>query len=138
MNYYLKVLRNYAQFSGRARRKEYWMYALFNIIFAPAAIVLDHFLGTVLSVSDVPLFYGYIYLFYVLATMVPGLAVGVRRLHDVGKSGWYLLVAIIPLIGAVWLLVLLCTEGQPGDNRFGPDPKEFSSEEEMQGYNIQS
>jgi len=120
MNWYTKVLRNYAVFTGRARRKEYWMFLLFNIIFAIAAMILDNALGLVIA----PMPYGPLYMLYMLAVLIPGLAVGVRRLHDLGKSGWWLLIILIPLIGAIWLLVLFVTEGTRGPNQYGPDPKE--------------
>lgn len=84
MNWYLKVLRQYADFSGRARRKEYWMFFLFNMIFAIAAVVLDNLFG--IAFEDIG--YGPIYILYMLAVAIPGLALSVRRLHDVGKSGW--------------------------------------------------
>ena len=127
MNYYLKVLKNYANFSGRARRKEYWMFFLFTIIFAVVASVIDNVLGTTfhmdMGMGPQNLPYGYVYLLYALATFLPGLAVSVRRLHDVGKSGWFFLIALIPLVGGIWLLVLFCTEGTPGPNQYGEDPK---------------
>ena len=84
MNWYLKVLKQYADFNGRARRKEYWMFALFNFIFTIVAIILDYALG--LTVGELP--YGVIYFLYTLAVFIPSLAAVVRRLHDVGKSGW--------------------------------------------------
>lgn len=123
MNWYLKVLKQYADFSGRARRTEYWMFVLFNLIFAVIAMVLDNVLG--LTTGDLP--YGAIYLLYVLAMLIPGLAVGIRRLHDVGKSGWMILLSLIPLIGAIWLLVLMVTDSNPGDNQYGPNPKEVTA-----------
>lgn len=119
MNWYLQVLRNYADFSGRARRTEYWMFALFNLIFYVAAIILDNILGT--TVSNLP--YGLFYFLYALAMFIPGLAVSVRRLHDTGKSGWMILIAIIPIVGAIWLLVLYCTDSDAGENEYGPNPK---------------
>ncbi len=134
MNWYLQVLRKYAVFSGRARRKEYWMYTLFNIIFVIAAMILDNLMGTTFKmdtgygVQNLP--YGYVYLAYVLAVFIPGLAVAVRRLHDVGKSGWMLLIALIPLIGAIWLLVLLVTDSNPGENQYGLNPKEQIADSE--------
>lgn len=121
MNYYLHVLRNYTNFSGRARRKEYWMFVLFNFIFVVIAAVLDNVLGLTFA-PGIP--YGWIYLLYTLFVLLPSLAVGVRRLHDIGKSGWWLLIALIPLIGGIWLLVLLVTDGNAGDNEYGPDPKQ--------------
>jgi len=121
MKWYTHVLKNYANFNGRARRKEYWMFFLFNLIFAVCAAVIDNLLG--LSSKDMG-GYGPIYGLYALATLLPGLAVAVRRLHDVGKSGWFLLVGLIPLIGGIWLLVLMATDSQPGSNEYGPNPKE--------------
>jgi len=119
MKWYLKVLRQYADFNGRARRTEYWMFILFNLIFASIATVLDNVLG--LTIGEFP--YGYLYFLYALAIIIPSLAVAVRRLHDIGKSGWMILVTLIPLIGAIWLLVLLVTDSKPGANQYGPNPK---------------
>jgi len=101
MNWYLKVLNQYADFSGRARRKEYWMFALVNAIIAIIAMVIDNVLGV--AVESVG--YGPLYGLYTLAMFIPGLAVAVRRMHDVGKSGWMLLIAFLPFIGAIWLIV---------------------------------
>jgi uncharacterized membrane protein YhaH (DUF805 family) len=122
MNWYLQVLKKYAEFGGRARRKEYWMFALFNVIFLIVAIILDNVLGTTIGVLP----YGVFYFLYALAVLLPGLAVGVRRLHDVGKSGWMMLIGLIPLIGAIWLLVLVCTDSQVGTNKWGENPKEVT------------
>jgi len=120
MNWYLAVLKNYAGFSGRARRKEYWMFTLFNMIFAIVAIILDNVLG--IAMEEIG--YGPLYGLYALAVLIPGLAVSVRRLHDVGKSGWMILIALIPLIGAIWLLVLMVTDGKAGENEYGANPKD--------------
>ncbi|QNM86393.1 DUF805 domain-containing protein [Polaribacter pectinis] len=121
MNWYLKVVKeHYADFKGRARRKEYWMFVLFQMIFAIVAMILDSVLGLSFS-PEIP--YGWIYVLFGLATFIPGLAVAVRRLHDIGKSGWWYLIAIIPLIGTIWLLVLLCTDSENGENKWGPNPK---------------
>lgn len=120
INWYKKVVvENYANFNGRARRSEYWYYALMNLILLIIAAVLDSALGT----NFAPFPYGWIYVAYALAVFLPGLAVGVRRLHDVGKSGWFIFIALIPIAGAIWLLVLLCTEGTRGENQYGADPK---------------
>ncbi len=113
MNWYLAVLKKYAEFGGRARRKEYWMFVLFNIIFAIAAIVIDMILGT----------YIVIYGLYMLAMLIPSLAVLVRRLHDIGKSGWWFFISLVPIIGGIWLLVLLLTDSQHGNNEYGENPK---------------
>ena len=128
MNYYLKVLQNYATFSGRARRSEFWYFALFNMIFAILAMVLDRVLGTTFEIGyGVKSPYGYIYLLYVLVLFIPGLAVSVRRLHDVGKSGWMYLIVLIPIIGAIWLLVLFFTDSNTESNKWGENPKNTSS-----------
>ncbi|MDL2223732.1 DUF805 domain-containing protein [Bacteroidales bacterium OttesenSCG-928-M06] len=114
MNYFLDPLKTkYADFSGRARRKEYWMFSLFAILFGMIAATLDAIIGS----------YGIIYSLYGLAILLPSLAISVRRLHDINKSGWWLLISFIPLIGGIWLLVLLCTAGTVGSNQYGSDPK---------------
>ncbi|WP_321296358.1 DUF805 domain-containing protein [Marinifilum fragile] len=109
MNWYLKVLQQYAIFSGRAGRKEFWMFVLFNLVISIAASVIDSVMGT----------WGIIGGIYVLLVLIPALAVSARRLHDIGKSGWMLLVGFIPIIGAIWLIVLWASEGQPGSNQYG-------------------
>jgi uncharacterized membrane protein YhaH (DUF805 family) len=119
MNYYLHVLRNYATFSGRARRAEYWMFVLFNMIFAIGLMIMDNVLG--IAADD--LGYGPLYGLYTLFVLVPGLAVLVRRLHDIGKSGWMALILFIPLVGAIWLLILLVSDSEAGENKWGSNPK---------------
>ncbi len=126
MNWYLQVLKKYAEFSGRARRTEYWMFALFNLIFLIVAAIVDRVLGTNFTINEIKLPYGYFYLFYGLAVLIPGLAVFVRRLHDIGKSGWFILIGLIPIIGAIWLLVLACTDSKIGENKYGQNPKGIS------------
>ncbi|MFJ1430907.1 DUF805 domain-containing protein [Capnocytophaga canimorsus] len=105
MNWYLKVLKQYADFKGRARRKEYWMFTLFNSIVFFALVFIGGLMETTVLFS-----------IYYLAIIVPSIAVGVRRMHDVGKSGWFILVPI-------YNLVLCLTEGERGPNQYGPDPK---------------
>ncbi|MDD6582870.1 MAG: DUF805 domain-containing protein [Bacteroidales bacterium] len=127
MKWYIKVMKNYLTFDGRARRIEYWMFVLFNALFCIAAIILDNLLGlnfsrTVYGV-EVGMYYGWIYTIYGLVVLLPSFAVGVRRLHDIGKSGWLLLVSLIPIVGGIILLVFMCTNGQIGENQYGPDPK---------------
>lgn len=126
MNYYIKVLQQYADFNGRARRKEYWIYNIINSIIGGLLFFLDRMLGTTIDFLDLGEgnSLGILYLVYALFVFIPGLAVAVRRLHDVGKSGWMLLIALIPLIGAIWLLVLYLTDSNPGENKYGPNPKE--------------
>lgn len=118
MKYFRLGLKRYADFKGRSNRPEYWYFVLFNIIFAIVAIVIDMSLG--FGLAGTP--YGILYFVYVLATFLPGLAVTVRRLHDLDKSGWWFLIALIPLIGGIWLLVLMASEGTRGPNKYGPDP----------------
>lgn len=119
MNWYIKALKQYADFSGRARRKEYWMFVLFNIIFAFVLGFIDGLTG----VYDAQTGYGVLGGLYILAVLIPSLAVTVRRLHDVGKSGWMYFIILIPFIGAIWLLVLMLTDGNSGVNEYGPNPK---------------
>jgi len=99
------------------------MFALFNIIFLIAAMIIDNIAGTTIGVLP----YGLFYFVYALAVFIPGLAVGVRRLHDVGKSGWFYLIILIPIVGAIWLLVLFCTDGVVGQNEYGINPKEVAT-----------
>lgn len=126
MKYYLKALQNYTVFSGRSTRSEYWFFVLFNFIFAIAAMIIDNILGTTFKMDTINgamrIPYGYIYLLYALAVFLPGLALTVRRLHDVGKSGWFILIGLIPIVGAIWLLVLMVTDSDPRDNKYGPNP----------------
>ena len=132
MNYYIKVLKQYADFNGRARRKEYWIYNIINSIIGGLLFFLDYRLGTTIEGLDLDitlttnegLDLGILYIIYALFVFIPSLAVAVRRLHDVGKSGWMLLIALIPLIGSIWLLVLYLTNSNPGENKYGPNPKE--------------
>ncbi|RCW91640.1 DUF805 domain-containing protein [Winogradskyella arenosi] len=124
MEWYLKVVRdNYANFSGRARRQEYWMFVLFNLIITFALAIV---FGTLGALLDIPALFS-LYVIYALAVVIPSLAVAVRRLHDVGKSGWFYLISLIPLIGGIWLIILFATEGDHGANAYGPDPKQEAS-----------
>lgn len=119
MNYYLSVLKKYAVFGGRARRAEYWYFHLFNIIIVPIALwsiasFIDGFIE-----DDGSLMYG-IYQIYQLAVLIPSIAVVVRRMHDVNKSGWFLLIPI-------YNFILTVSDGTKGDNKYGPDPKEVKT-----------
>jgi len=120
MKWFIQALKKYADFSGRARRQEYWMYVLFYTLFVFAAMAVDG----VLMVSTGMVFTPITTLFS-LAMIIPTLAVAVRRMHDLGKSGAMILVTLIPIIGSIWFLVLLATEGQIGENQYGSDPKEI-------------
>lgn len=115
MNWYLAVLKNYTGFSGRANRQEYWMFFLFNAIFATVLYVLGIAIGT-----EIP------YYLYVLAVLLPGLAAASRRLHDTGRSAGWIFIALIPFIGGIILLVFLATAGNTGPNVYGPDPSQPS------------
>ncbi len=118
------VFENYANFSGRARRSEYWYFVLFNMIFAICAMVLDSLLG----LNFEPGTGGPLYLIYILGVFIPGLAAAVRRLHDVNKSGWFFFIVLVPIIGPIWLLVLFFSEGTTGKNNYGEDPKGSGNE----------
>ena len=120
MKHYLNAFNNYATFSGRATRSEYWFFVLFNLIFIVLAMLLDNAFGTTIKMGyGISLPYGYIYIAYLIISLLPSFAVGVRRLHDVGKSGWFFLISLIPIIGAIWLLVLLFTDSNVGENKYG-------------------
>jgi uncharacterized membrane protein YhaH (DUF805 family) len=122
MEWYLKAIRNYANFKGRAQRKEYWFYVLFYVLFAILVALVENFLG-LSDLSDPESGTGPLYLVYTLAFLLPSIAVAIRRLHDTGRTGWWLLLAFVPLIGAIVLLVFYCFDSQPGDNEYGPNPK---------------
>ena len=120
MNWYLDVLKNkYATFSGRARRKEYWMFLLINLVVSVALALIDSLIG---SVSESGM--GLLSSVYSIGVLIPSLALSVRRLHDTGRTGWWVLISIIPVIGAVVLLVFMLLDSEPGSNRYGANPKE--------------
>lgn len=116
---YMDVLKRFSEFEGRARREEYWMFALFNLM-----ISFVIFLLAMASNS------GFLIVLYGLFIIIPSLSLTVRRLHDIGKSGWMVLISLIPYIGSVILLVLTCIEGQQGNNEYGLDPKKRKRETE--------
>ena len=119
MNWYLDVLKKYAVFDGRARRKEYWMFLLIHWVIVLAISLLAGLgRGTVPSVPILVLL-----VLYTVAVFLPSLGLTVRRLHDTGKSGAWVFLAFVPLVGAIILLIFLVTDGQGGENQFGPDPK---------------
>ena len=120
MNWFITVIKKYAVFSGRARRSEYWFFILFYLIIYIALSFVDRATGTFDARSGA----GLLTSIYALALLIPSLAVSVRRLHDTDRSGWWILIAFIPLIGAIVLLVFFVLDGTAGTNRFGPNPKE--------------
>ena len=112
MSWYLLVLKKYAVFSGRARRKEIWYFILFDFIFAFLLGLIDSLIGIYVLSS-----------LYSLAVLLPSLGVSIRRLHDTGRTGWWIFIGLIPLIGAIILLIFFVTDSQPGTNQYGPSPK---------------
>ena len=113
MNWYIDAWKNYVNFNGRARRQAYWMFVLFNIIAAVILSIVDGIIGTGGLLGGL----------YALAVFIPGLALLVRRLHDIGKSGWWALIGLVPLIGVVVIIIFACMDSQPGTNAYGPNPK---------------
>ncbi len=120
MNWFLVVVKNYTGFEGRAQRQEYWMFYLFYVIFYAVAAVIDNFLAAILG-------FPILTIVFALGLLLPSLAVTIRRLHDIGKSGWWIFISLVPVIGTIWLLVLLCTDSIAGENEFGPNPKELTA-----------
>ena len=125
MSWYIAALKKYAVFQGRAQRKEYWFFILFYLIFMVVAFIVDAVLGTEYYVDEFESI-GLFATLYSLAMIVPSLAVTVRRLHDVGRSGWWILISLIPLIGGIVIFVFMVLDSQEGENRFGPNPKEVA------------
>jgi uncharacterized membrane protein YhaH (DUF805 family) len=119
MNWYLETLKKYATFEGRARRKEFWFFALFNFLAMIVLALIDGVLGTFSEEAGIGLLSG----IYVLAIIIPSIAVTVRRLHDTDRSGWWFLLSFVPLIGGLVLLVFEVLDSTPGANRYGPNPK---------------
>lgn len=123
IEYYKKVVfENFANFDGRARRSEYWYFLLANILVYFAIMIFGTILTAVTKSAAIGIITLCLYILYAVLTIIPSIAVVVRRLHDTGKSGWFYLLAFVPLAN-IWLIVLLFTEGDAGPNEFGPDPK---------------
>ena len=141
MKWYLKVIKHYADFSGRARRKELWIFVLLNMIFSNAILAFENVLGiTTFDYANATMIFdnafgtatpdffgsmgfGWFYLTYNLVVLLPSFAVGVRRFHDIGKSGWNYFVGLIPFVGVIILLVWFCKDSQTGENKWGANPK---------------
>ena len=119
MNYYINAFKQYADFKGRARRKEFWYFVLFNIIVSFILGFVDGILGLADKQSGIGLLGG----LYLLAVLIPSLAIEVRRLHDTNRSGWFILIAFIPIIGGFILLYFLVQDSNPSENKYGPNPK---------------
>lgn len=119
VQWYLRVLRKYAVFTGRARRKEYWIFGLIDVLII-FALKYPHFLT---SQIDPETRLGQLQMLYVFATFVPFVAVSVRRLHDTNRSGWWVLLVLIPVIGMIPTFIFMAEDSEPGENRYGPNPK---------------
>lgn len=113
MEWYKKVISNYFNFNGRARRKEFWMFTLINLIIYLVLFAIEFAITNSMLITSL----------YGLAMLIPSIAVGIRRLHDTGKSGWFLLINLIPFLGALILIYFLAQEGNQGPNEYGADPK---------------
>lgn len=123
MEIFLNVLKTkYADFTGRARRQEYWNYVLYLILLFLACYMLI-FIGAIAEIYILTVVGFLLVSIIALLSFIPSLAIAVRRLHDTNRSGWYYLIGLIPLVGGILLLVWFCTEGTRGENDFGPDPK---------------
>ena len=121
-------LSKYVTWQGRASRSEYWYFVLFGLICYIAATIIDNVLGTTFKIADpssgqeISMGYGYAYMLVGLGLFLPNLSAFVRRLHDTGRSGWWYWIVLVPLIGAILLLVWLCSRGTEGNNDYGADP----------------
>lgn len=117
MSWYIIAIKKYAIFNGRSQRAEYWMFALFNLLVSVGLGLLDFALGLG----------GVLGLLYSLAIIIPSISVTIRRLHDTSRSGWWLLVGFIPLLGILVLLIFMVLDSSPGRNAYGPNPKEVGA-----------
>ena len=107
------VFSQYVGFSGRARRSEYWYFVLFEAVISSVLSGLGQKVAAFSVIGGI----------FALAVLLPGLAVCIRRLHDIGKSGWWILLSLIPVVGGIILIVFACKDSEPGDNQYGPNPK---------------
>ena len=120
IQYYLTVLQKYATFSGRARRAEYWWFALANFIISVVLMIAGILIfGSTSNYADTFL------AVYSLFVLLPSVAVTVRRLHDTGHSGWWYFISLVPLIGPIVILIFMCTDSEPNENKYGPPPKQY-------------
>jgi uncharacterized membrane protein YhaH (DUF805 family) len=120
MQWFTEVIKKYAVFSGRARRKEFWMFTLFSVIISIILSIVDRAIGTTYGANDSS---GVLQSIYGLAILLPTIGVSIRRMHDTGRSGWWILIALIPCVGWIIFIVFAAQEGNAGDNQHGPDPK---------------
>lgn len=118
MNWYMQALKKYAVFSGRSRRKEYWFFVLFYVLISIVLGIIDTVIGTTTAKG-----FGILGAIYALILLIPSVAVTVRRLHDTGRTGWWVLIGFVPVIGWLVLLVFMFLDSEPGVNKYGPSPK---------------
>jgi len=119
MNWFIKALKKYAVFEGRARRKEYWFFMLFYLIIFFVLVLIDVVTGNINEETGLGLISG----IFILAMILPSISVGIRRLHDTDRSGWWWWILLIPLIGEVVIFVFMVLDGTSGQNKYGSDPK---------------
>ncbi len=112
--WYMKALTQYVEFTGRARRKEFWTFTLVNLVISLIISALDNIVG---------LGIGFLGTLFSLAILLPSIAVAIRRLHDIGKEGWWLLIGLIPIIGWIVLIYFYVQDSEPGPNSYGANPK---------------
>lgn len=124
MSWFVEALKKYAVFSGRSRRKEYWYFVLFVVVISILLNMIDGLIGTHGGSAGVGLLSG----IFSLAILIPSIAVSVRRLHDIDRTGWWVLISLVPLIGTIVLLVFHLQDSTPGTNRYGSNPKLTSAE----------
>lgn len=130
MKQFIDVIKAYADFKNRLSRRDFWIFILFNILFSIVASALDMIFHSTYSLGSgagIPVESGLFESLYSLFVFIPGLAAGVRRLHDTGKSGWMMLLLLIPIIGWIWILVLWLSGSYPGENEYGPEPETSAS-----------
>jgi len=120
MQWFTDVIKKYAVFNGRARRKEFWMFTLFSVIISIILSIIDRAIGTTYGANDSS---GVLQSIYGLAILLPTIGVAIRRMHDTGRSGWWILISLIPCVGWIIFIVFAAQEGNAGDNQHGPDPK---------------
>jgi uncharacterized membrane protein YhaH (DUF805 family) len=119
LSWFIEALKKYAVFSGRSRRKEYWYYVLFVAIISIVLSIIDGLFGTYHRSTGA----GLLSTIFSLAVLIPSIAVSVRRLHDIDRTGWWVLISLVPLVGWIVLLVFHVQDSTPGTNRYGPNPK---------------
>ncbi len=118
-DWYYKVILNYTNFNGRARRQEYWYFTLVNVLVNLVMGIIDRVIGSVMQMDN----FGFFSVIYALFIMIPSIAVTVRRLHDSGRTGWWALIAFVPVIGILVLLYFLIQDSEEGSNQYGVSPK---------------